>query len=62
MHANILRAWQNPSAELLVTSVIQETGLQDEGSPEMVELQRMDGVKLSSSLTKQQEEEVQGLC
>ena len=58
LHANILKAWKKPSAKLLVTSVIQETGLQEEGSLEMVELQRMDDVKLSSSLTKPQEEEV----
>ena len=48
VHANILKTWKNPSAEVLVTSVIQGTGLQDEGRLEMVKLQRMNDVKLST--------------
>ena len=53
MHANILKAWKPPSAEVateLLIFVIQETGLQDEGSLGILEHTRINDAMFSISL------------
>ena len=57
VHANFLKKWSTPSAEVLTTSVIQDESHEDKGIILTIELTDPTDIKLSDNLNSQQNDQ-----